>query len=468
MMANIADLTAHDLLRAYRDRKLSPVEVIADTLDRIEASEPAINGFMIVDRAGAMAQARASEARWRAGETLGLADGIGATVKDNLWLAGFPSRRGTLAASTDPVSADAPAVARLKEKGAVILGKTTMPEFGFAGVSHSPVHGQTHNPWKHGHTTGGSSSGAASSAALNLGHFHLGTDGAGSVRIPAAFTGIFAIKASHGRVPAWPQSPFWVLAHTGPMTRTVRDGALMLTLISGADDRDMSAWNTTPPDYRAGIEAGVKGLRIAYSPKLGMDAKVDPDVVAATERAARLFADMGAIVDAVDPPLAGARDMIDTIWNATCTAVLDGIPVEKHAGIDRDFIAMAQAGRAVSTTAYLTAYAARNEMAARMAAFHRSYDLLISPQMPTGAIQAGLICPKDGSYGSNWLNWSPFTYPFNLTQQPAASVPSGLTREGLPIGLQIVAALRREDLILRAALAFETASGFVPLSTPRR
>jgi aspartyl-tRNA(Asn)/glutamyl-tRNA(Gln) amidotransferase subunit A len=466
-MTAIADLTAHDLLRAYRDRRLSPVEVIADTLKRIDATEPAINGFMIVDREGALASARASEARWMKGEPVGLADGIGATVKDNIWLKGFPGRRGTLSSSTDPVAADAPAVARLKEAGAVILGKTTMPEFGFAGVSHSPVHGITHNPWKRGHTTGGSSSGAASSAALNLGHFHLGTDGAGSVRIPAAFTGIFALKATFGRVPAYPQSPFWILAHTGPMTRTVTDAALMLSLIARPDSRDMGAMNTDPPDFRVGLTGGVKGLRIAWSPRLGMDVRVDPDVAAATEKAARVFADLGAIVEEADPPLAGTRDLIDTIWNGTCAALWDGIADAHRGAVDRDFVAMAEAGKHVSLTQYLTAYTARNEVSARMADFHRRHDLLLSPQMPTGAIEAGRICPADGSYGDNWLNWSPFTYPFNLTHQPAASVPCGLTRDGLPIGLQIVGPMRADDLVLRAAAAFEQAMPFARVNTPR-
>jgi aspartyl-tRNA(Asn)/glutamyl-tRNA(Gln) amidotransferase subunit A len=456
----IADLSATDLLRLYRSRALSPVEVTRDVLARIEASEPRINGFMLVDHEGAMAQAKASEARWTRGEPLGLADGIGATVKDNLWLKGFASRRGTLSSSTDPVGDDAPAVARLKEKGAVILGKTTMPEFGYAGVSHSPLHGNTHNPWKHGRTTGGSSSGAASSAALNLGAFHLGTDGAGSVRIPAAFCGVVALKATFGRVPAWPQSPFWIVAHTGPITRTVADCALMLNLIAAPDHRDMGAMNTTPPDYRNGLNEGVKGLRIAYSPRLGTDAKVDPDVEHAVAAAAQVFADLGATVEQADPDISGARDLIDTLWGAVCSAVVGALTKAQQAQMDPALVQMAVDGARYTVADYLRAYQARNDLAIRMARFHERYDLLLSPQMPTGAIEVGRITPSDGSYGDNWLNWSPFTYPFNLTHQPAGSVPCGLTREGLPIGLQIVGPMRRDDMVLRAMAAFEQARPF--------
>src|SRR4051812_38859981 len=275
-MPDIKTLTAAELLRLYRKHELSPVEVTRDQLDRIEAFQPTINAFVIVDRDGALAAAKASEARWRKGEPVGPVDGLGATVKDNIWLKDFPSRRGSLTSDPAPVKADAPAVARLRESGAVILGKTTLPEFGWIGACHSPLTGITRNPWKLDRTTGGSSGGAAAAALLNLGHLHIGTDGAGSIRIPAAFTGVFGIKASYGRVAAYPASPFSILAHVGPLTRTVEDAALMLNVIGGPDERDMTAWNTPTTDYCAGINDGIRGLRVAGGPKLWYFKKMHP------------------------------------------------------------------------------------------------------------------------------------------------------------------------------------------------
>src|SRR4051812_1730808 len=296
-MPDIQSLTAADLLRLYRKRELSPVDVTRDQLDRIERYQAALNAFIIIDREGALNAAKDSEARWQRAEPIGLVDGIGATVKDNVWLKGFPSRRGSLTTLDTLIKDDAPAVARLREAGAIILGKTTLPEFGWIGVTHSPLTGITRNPWKLDRTPGGSSGGAAAAALLNLGHLHIGTDGAGSIRIPAAFTGVFGHKPSYGRVAAFPSSPFGILAHVGPLTRTVTDAALMLSVIGGPDDRDMTSWSTPAPDYRIGLDEGVRGLRVAWSPRLGYVDKLNPEVEAATKKAARSFVDLGASVE---------------------------------------------------------------------------------------------------------------------------------------------------------------------------
>src|SRR5712675_470415 len=333
-MPDIKSLTAAELLRLYRRRELSPVEVTRDQLDRIEKFQPAINAFVIVDRAGALEAAKASEARWRKGEPIGLADGIGATVKDNVWLKGFPSRRGSMTSSDAPVKEDAPAVARLRESGAVILGKTTLPEFGWIGACHSPLTGITRNPWKLDRTTGGSSGGAAAAALLNLGHLHIGTDGAGSIRIPAAFSGVFGIKPSFGRVAAHPASPFSILAHVGPLARTVSDAALMLSVIGRPDERDMTAWNTPTPDYRVGLDDGVRGLRVAWSPRLGYVDKLNPEVEAATKKAAQVFADLGAIVEQADPGFGEPYDMIMTLWGAVSAMVVAAAPEKDRAKMD--------------------------------------------------------------------------------------------------------------------------------------
>src|SRR4051794_25871185 len=372
-MPDIKTLTAAELLRLYRKRELSPIEVTRDQLDRIETFQPIINAFVIIDHDGALAAAKASEARWRKGEPVGLVDGLGATVKDNIWLKGFPSRRGSLTSDSAPVKADAPAVARLREAGAVILGKTTLPEFGWIGACHSPLTGITRNPWKLDRTTGGSSGGAAAAAQLNLGHLHIGTDGAGSIRIPAAFTGVFGIKPTYGRVAAYPASPFSVLAHQGPLTRTVTDAALMLSVIGAPDARDMTAWNTPVPDFRVGLEDGIRGLRIAWSPRLGYVKKLDPEVEAATARAAQTFADLGAIVEEADPGFAEPYEMIMAIWGGVSATLLAAIPEKDRARMDPGFVKIAEDGSRISLTAYLNAVTARQDLAIAMERFHEKY-----------------------------------------------------------------------------------------------
>jgi aspartyl-tRNA(Asn)/glutamyl-tRNA(Gln) amidotransferase subunit A len=467
-MPDIKSLTAAELLRCYRKRELSPVEVARDQLDRIDSVQPALNAFIIIDREGALKTAKESEARWQKGEPIGLIDGLGATVKDNVWLNGFPSRRGSLTVPDTPMEEDAPAVARLREQGAVILGKTTLPEFGWIGACHSPLTGITRNPWKLDRTPGGSSGGAACAALLNLGHLHIGTDGAGSIRIPSAFTGVFGIKPSFGRVPAYPASPFSILAHIGPLTRSVADAALMLSVIGGPDERDMTAWNTPTPDYRVGLDDGVRGLRIAWSPRLGYVKKLHPEVEAAAAKAAQVFGELGAIVEEADPGFADPFEMIMTLWGAVSATVVAGAPEKDRARMDPGFLAIAELGKKYSLADYLAAYTARADYANAMVRFHEKYDLLLTPQMPTPAIEAGRVTPADGSYGDNWLNWSPYTYPFNLTQQPAASAPCGFSSEGLPIGLQIVGPPRRDHLVLRAARAFESAWPFAFIDSPRQ
>ena len=465
---DIHTLTATDLVRLYRRRELSPVEVVGDALSRIERFNPIVNAFILVDRDGALSDARESERRWAKNAPQGLVDGVPATVKDNIWAKGWPTRKGSAITDTNPAPEDAPAVARLREHGAIFLGKTTMPEFGWIGVCHSPLTGITRNPWKLDRTTGGSSGGAVAAAILNLGQLHLGTDGAGSLRIPSAFTGTFALKASFGRVPAYPASPFTVLAHTGPIARTVTDNALMLSIIAQPDARDMTAWNTPAPDFRIGLDEGVRGLRIAWSPRLGYVKKIRPEVEAATAKAAQRFAELGAIVEEADPGFPEPLGMIRTIWNAVSSSIVDAVPEAARAKMDPDFVRLAADGRRTTTAEYLAAYQARAELANAMMRFHARYDLLLTPQMPLPAIEVGHVTPPEGGWGDEWIGWSPYTYPFNLTQQPAASVPCGFTADGLPIALQIVGPIRGDMQVLRAARAFEGVEPFKTLSEPRQ
>ena len=463
----ISQLSGSDLLRLYRRRELSPVEVARDALARIERFEPAVNAFVLVDKEGALDAARASQERWQKGEPMGLADGLPVTIKDIVDVKGQPTRRGSLTTPTTPATQDAPAVARLKEQGAVILGKTTTPEFGWVGVCHSPLSGITRNPWNRERTTGGSSGGAAATALLNLGVLHLGTDGAGSIRIPSAFTGVFGIKPSYGRVAAWPASAFGGLAHQGPLTRTVTDAALMLSVIGGPDARDATAWNTSVPDFRIGLADGVRGLRIAWSPRLGYVKRLDPDVEAATAKAAQVFAELGATVEEADPGFAEPLDTIMAIWYGVSQAIVGAVPPGEQEKLDPGFRRIAEEGRGVTLAGYLAAQAARAQLAEHMRQFHARYDLLLTPQMPLTALEVGRVTPSDGRYGEGWIDWSPYTYPFNLTQQPAASVPCGFASDGLPIGLQIVGPPRQDALVLAAARAFESAQPFKMLEEPR-
>src|SRR5215472_13603468 len=278
---DIAYASAVALGDGYRTGTLSPVEVARLLFERLDALQPKINAFCVVDRDGAMAAARASEARWRRGEAVGPLDGVPATIKDLMPMRGFPTLRGSLLVERDQDwSEDAPAVARLREAGVDSLGKTTIAEFGWKALGDSPLTGITRNPWDLGRTTGGSSAGAAAAAAAGIGPLHLGSDGAGSIRIPCAFTGIFGLKPSFGRVPAYPLSPMGLLAHIGPITRTVADAALMLSVIAGPDHRDPYALPPESKNFLDGLEEGVRGWRIAYSPTLGF-ARVAPEIAAA-------------------------------------------------------------------------------------------------------------------------------------------------------------------------------------------
>ncbi|MBV8492107.1 MAG: amidase [Alphaproteobacteria bacterium] len=451
---DIAFASAEALSDLYRKKALSPVEATEILFARIDALQPKLNAFCIVDRDGALKAARASEERWRQGTPLSPIDGVPVTIKDLVLMRGFPTLRGSkLIDPGQDWSEDGPAVARLREVGAVILGKTTTPEFGWKAIGDSPLTGITRNPWNSERTTGGSSAGAAAACAAGIAPFHVGSDGAGSIRIPSAFTGIFGIKATFGRVPAHPPSAMGLLSNVGPMTRHVRDAALMLNVLSRPDFRDPYALPPAGRDWRDGIEDGVRGLRIAYSPDLGY-ARVDPEIAAAAAVAAREFERLGATVEEVGRIFDSPRDALMTIWSAGTAWLLAGFPRDKLSLCDPGLVETAAAGQRVTAVDYLAADAIRTALGRKMGEFHQRYDLLLTPMMPVPALAVGQDL-NDPAEEQHWVDWSPFSYPFNMTRQPAASVPCGLTSAGLPIGLQIVGPLYTEDRVLRAARAFE-------------
>ncbi|WP_219412893.1 amidase [Pseudonocardia nigra] len=462
-----ADLTASELLAAYRARELSPVEVIRDVLDRVDRLDRHVNAFCLVDENAALAAARGSEERWSRGEPVGLLDGVPVSIKDILLTAGWPTLRGSRTVDpAGPWTVDGPHVARVREHGAVLFGKTTTPELGWKGVTDNPLTGITRNPWDPTCTAGGSSGGSAAAVALGMGLLSLGTDGGGSVRIPAAFTGTTALKPTYGRVPHYPASPYGTLAHVGPMTRTAVDAALLLDVISGTDPRDPWALAPAPP-ARERLDAGVAGLRIAVSPALGY-VDVHPEVAAAFAAAVEVFARLGAHVEEADPGFSDPVAAFEVLWFAGAAKSTEHLGPAERELMDPGLVEACEQGARASALDYLGAMGVRNDLGIRMGEFHTRYDLLLTPAMPIPAFEAGVEVPA-GWPRKRWTSWTPFSYPFNMTQQPAASVPCGFTTarseggarngaDGLPVGLQIVGPRHADDAVLAAAHAFQQAT----------
>jgi aspartyl-tRNA(Asn)/glutamyl-tRNA(Gln) amidotransferase subunit A len=463
MSDDIALLSVAESITGYRDGSLSPVAATEAALARIEAHDGKFNAFRLVDAESALRAARESEERWRIKAPRGRVDGVPTAIKDLTLTKGWSTLRGSKTTPEDqPWEEDAPCVARLREHGAVLIGKTTTPEFGWKGLTDSPLTGITRNPWSPERTPGGSSGGAAVAVATGMASLAIGSDGGGSIRIPAGFTGIFGLKPSGGRVPTYPLSALGTLSHTGPMTRTVTDAAIMLSVISEPDPRD---WYALPPqgagtaaDYTVGLDDGVEGLRIGFSPTLGGH-PVDPEIAALVAKAAGRFEDLGATIEEADPGLGDCAATFRTHWYAGLATLLATFTEAQKALMDPGLVEIAAEGAGYSALDYLAAVKLREAMGVAMNLFHQSHDLLLTPSLPIPAFEAGLEVPR-GSGMERWPDWTPFSYPFNLTRQPAASVPCGLTSEGLPAGLQIVGPSYADALVLRAARAFEEAEPF--------
>ena len=458
-MNELCSLTASQLLAMYRSGQTSPVDVTRAVLQRIEQVNGKLNAFCLVDSEHAMASAKASEQRWHAhrktGEAIGALEGIPVSIKDLILTRGWPTLRGSR--TVDPSQAwdvDAPVTARLREAGTVLLGKTTTPEMGCKGETNSPLHGITRNPWNLSRTPGGSSGGAAAAVAAGMGPLAVGTDGAGSVRIPAAFCGNVGIKPSFGRVPAYPLSPFGTVAHLGPHTMSVTDAALMLNVMSLPDARDWFSLPYHPIDYTVGLNDGLRGLRIAYSPTLGY-AKVDPDVASRVEAAVKVLESLGAQVELCDPGFADPLDIMTGIWFAVAHQVWSALTPAQQALADPDFRAEGEIGARFGFAEVHQLTLRRAELGSTMRQFMQQYDLLVTPTIAIPAFEARSAGHSPVS-AEQLLGWTPFSYPFNLTQQPAITIPCGLTPAGLPVGLQFVGPMFGDALVLRAARAYES------------
>jgi len=458
-MADLTQCTAIELLGLYRSGAASPVEATQAVLQRIARLNPLLNAFCLIDEAAAMASARQSEARWQAHRRSGAGvlslDGVPMSIKDLILTQGWPTLRGSKTVNPDqPWQVDAPVTARLREAGAVLLGKTTTPEFGCKGETNSLLTGISRNPWNPARTPGGSSGGASAAVSAGLGPLAIGTDGAGSVRIPAAFCGNVGFKPSFGRVPAYPLSPFGSVAHLGPHAMTVEDVALLMNTIALPDTRDWTSLPFDGVDYLAGLKGGIKGLRVAYSPTLGYAKNVDPEIAAATAQAAKHLQDLGAVVEQVDPLTEDPLDISTGLWFAGAYQVWQTLNPAQQALTDPDFKSQAQLGAELDANAIHALTQRRGVLGSHLRQFMQRFDLILTPSTAVTAFKA-LPAGHSVMNSAAMLGWTPFSYPFNLSQQPAISLPCGLTLDGLPMGVQLVGTMFGDAKLLQAAQALQ-------------
>lgn len=460
-------LPATEMAAAIRTRALSPVEIIDALLARIERVNPRLNAFTVILIEEARAAAREREAEALRGELRGPLHGVPFSIKDLTMTRGVLTARGSIAFKDWVPEENALLVDRLLASGGVFFAKTTTPEFGNKGVTESPLTGLTNNPWNAARTAGGSSGGAAAQVAAGMGPLAHGSDGAGSIRIPAAMCGVVGLKPSYGRVPSYPPPSFTTYAVQGPIARTVADTALMLSAIAGVDDRDPLSLSDAPADYVASLEgASVKGLRVAYSADAGLGTPVVPEVAAIAETAARRFADLDAHVEEATPDVPHPQEQMLNLWSVAYGVTVTDLVLPRVSSRDDidpamlEFLARAERLNAMD---YQRVNLFRSEYTRRMLTFYERYDLLLTPTLATAAFPhpEPRWLPGPAELGGRpidpFLGWL-HTYPFNLTGQPAATVPCGFTADGLPVGLQIVGRPRQDAAVLRAAAAFEQAA----------
>jgi Asp-tRNA(Asn)/Glu-tRNA(Gln) amidotransferase A subunit family amidase len=451
----ICFLSALQLGAAFRARTLTPSEVTEAALRQIERVNPAVNAFVTVTADIARAGAQESDRRFAAGRVAGPLDGIPLGIKDLTATAGIRTTRGSYMHEWDVPTEDAPMVERLKRAGVVILGKTNTPEFGWKSPTDNLLFGPTRNPWNLERTAAGSSGGSAAAVACGMGPIATGGDGGGSIRQPASFCGVFGIKPTFGLVPLVPPGINGSFASDGPLSRTVRDGAMMLDAIAGYDARDIFSAPVPEVSYLAACDGGIDGLRVAWSPDLGY-AAVDPFVREITERAAKRFAELGAHVEEAAPGWPDPWELFHTLFYSQTAGTIDGHLPEWEGKIDPGLIRIWEAGRQVTAFDIARDQRKRVDMQVMAAEFFQRYDLLLTPTMTLPPFPVGINFPPEvGGQPVTGMQWTAFTFPFNLTGNPAASVPAGWTDDGLPIGLQIVGPRWHDPTVLRACAAYE-------------
>jgi aspartyl-tRNA(Asn)/glutamyl-tRNA(Gln) amidotransferase subunit A len=459
---------ATELATLIRRKELSPVEVVEVVLARIERLNPALNAYCTLTAEQALADARAAEAAVARGDALGPLHGVPISVKDLTFTRGVRTTRGSRLYADFVPEEDAPVVERVKAAGAVVLGKTNTPEFGWKGDSGNLLFGPTYNPWDRAKTAGGSSGGAGAAVAAGLGPVAFGTDGAGAIRIPASFWGIGGLKAQLWRVPMYPPSGTETISHTGPMTRTVRDAALLLNVMVGPDERDRNSLPDGGVDYLAACEGDVSGLRVAWSPDLGY-AAVDPEVRDVAAAAARRFADdLGCALEEDHPGFPDPAEPELLIFYGGMAANIGALTPERLERLDPGLVrALEEETSGRSAADYARAIVARQVVWDLTRRFFERYDLLLTPTIAVSPFAAGEEGPREvAGRAVPRFGWTPFTYPFNLTGQPALTVPAGWTRDGLPVGLQLVSRRYDEATVLKAGAAFEAAQPWTDRRPP--
>ena len=453
---------ATELSAAIRAKQLSPVELVKAVLARIESVNPAINAYLTVDGARALDSARAAENAVMRGDELGPLHGLPVSIKDLEPSAGLRYTSGSLLYSDLIADYDGIVTERVKAAGGIVIGKTNTPHLGHKDMCDNLLGEPGRNPWNPQRTPGGSSGGAAAAVAAGLGPLAHGSDGAGSIRIPAALCGVFGFKPSFGRIPYWPNLDIWVArSHNGPITRTVADAALFTHATAGPDPRDPTTIDNRPENYPAAVAdplPTLRGLRVAWCADFGY-AAVEPEVRRLTERAARRFAEFGCHVEAVDPGWDDPRRGAEISWHVSMAARV-GRSYDKHPhAYEPSLVDMIEQGRRISGEEHGLSALARTEFYHQARGFSQKYDLLLTPQMPLTAWPVDSWPDRiDGAPAPSIFDRLPFTFPFNLTGQPAASVPCGFASDGLPVALQIVGRWRADTLTLQAAAALEQAA----------
>ena len=450
------------LAELIRRRALSPVEITRTVLERIERVNPHLGAYVAVHAERALGEARAAERAVMTGAPLGPLHGVPISIKDNLWTAGERVSYGSRLLSDFVAPEDAPSVGRLRAAGAILVGRTNLPEFAWRGSTDNRLFGESRNPWDLSKTPGGSTGGGAAAVAAGLAPLALGSDGAGSIRIPAAFCGLVGFKPTFGRVPMYPAAGGnELVAHVCPLARTVRDAALMMNAIARHDPRDAFALPDDGVDYLAACDdplAGDRGrapLRIAWSPHLGF-APVEPETREIGEAAARAFTELGLSIEEANPDLGDPSTILQTLYGGAQAGSHAARSAEQKAQMDPELVAYAEASSRLSVVDYLKAVSARQALVDSLRRFFERFDLLLTPTLCLPAFPLGMVGPAEvAGRKVTHLGWS-LCYPFNYSGQPAVSVPAGFTAGGLPVGLQIIGRRLEDALVLRAAAAFET------------
>lgn len=451
----LASLEPSQLHELFATRQVSPVEVMKATIALAETEGRTLNAWAVLDGEAGLLAAQESEARWLRGAPLSHLDGVPVSVKDNLPVAGWPTRLGSrLTSPKGPWTIDAPAAARLREAGAVLYAKTTTSEFCFKAVGHSPLHGLVRNPHDLARTSGGSSAGAAASIGAGIGSVAVATDGAGSIRIPASFCGAVGVKPTFGTIPTYPYNGFSSYSHVGAIATSVTAAAQLLEVIAHPDVRDWLALPTRTGAFEVPLSADVKGVRVALCPSLN-GCRAEPEVENVLRLAAGALAQAGAEITEAEPPLEYGYDLFELLWSAICAYTLRDLDDEAISHVDPLLQTLAERGQTLRASELLRLEQARMVDGAALQQFHSRFDLILLPVAPSPAFAVGRDWPEPDD---RWEvgRWMGFTYPFNLSQQPAVSVPFGSSSGGAPIGVQLVGPKYADRNVLRAAAVLES------------